>query len=148
MIQIQEFTEKHFKSLIPLLDQLGYPTTEEDLRRRYKQCQAKGEIGVRISVMDEKVIGFVAWSRVPLLISDKMRYHIDALGVDEAYRGKGIGKALLQYVEQQAERDRPAFLDLISGQHRAAKGTHAFYKKLGFHNEGPTGKIYLRKDLY
>jgi len=80
-------------------------------------------------------------------VSDATRIHVEGLVVDEQYRGQGIGKKLMLFVEAFAEQFSPVIIDLTSGARRAADGSHEFYKNLGYANEGPKAKLYFRKML-
>lgn len=53
----------------------------------------------------------------------------------------------MQFVENYARQFSPAIIDLTSGLRRASEGTHEFYKKLGYKNEGLMAKLYLRKEI-
>lgn len=77
----------------------------------------------------------------------RKRARIEALVVDPTYRRKGIGKALINSAEEHAKKQKCATIDLTSGVKRAQMGTHDFYKALGYNNEGPRAKVYLRKEL-
>jgi GNAT superfamily N-acetyltransferase len=66
----------------------------------------------------------------------------------EEYRSRGIGKKLITVVEELAEKEAPAIVDLTSGLRRAGDGTHDFYKRCGSQNNGPMAKLYLRKEFW
>lgn len=134
-------------ALTPLMNQLGYPTCQEDLQKRFKKFEKKDGHGVAVAILTEKVIGLVAWSASPVFVLDKVRFHIEALVVDEKYRGCGVGKKLILFVENIAREFSPAIIDLTSGLRRAKDGSHEFYKSLGYQNDGPMAKLYLRKEL-
>jgi len=97
--------------------------------------------------MDKQIAGLVAWSRSSLFVSDSTRFHIEGLVVASRYRGQGIGKMLMKFVEDIAKESSPAIIDLTSGLRRAKAGSHEFYKNLGYKNEGYMAKLYLRKEL-
>lgn len=97
--------------------------------------------------MNNKIVGFVAFSRSHLLVSDAVRIHIEGIAVDKMYRDQNIGKLLMEFVENYARQFSPAIIDLTSSLRRASEGTHEFYKKLGYKNEGLMAKLYLRKEL-
>jgi ribosomal protein S18 acetylase RimI-like enzyme len=47
----------------------------------------------------------VAWSKSIIFVSTATRIHIEGLVVNKQYRGQGIGKALLNFVENIAKRE-------------------------------------------
>ena len=53
----------------------------------------------------------------------------------------------MEFVEEIARSFCPVIIDLTSGLRRAKDGTHGFYKKLGYNNEGSMAKLYLRKEI-
>jgi GNAT superfamily N-acetyltransferase len=81
------------------------------------------------------------------LISDATRFSIVGIVVSTNHRNMGIGKKLMKFVEDIAKQHSPAIIDLTSGLRRAHDGTHEFYKRIGYKNEGPMAKLYLRKEL-
>ena len=57
-------------------------------------------------------------------------FNILALAVVPQMQGKGIGKVLLQGLEQEAEKRGYKFIRLNSADHRT--GAHAFYERVGY----------------
>ena len=72
---------------------------------------------------------------------------VDGLVVSASHRGTGIGKKLMQFVEDIARQNSPVIIDLTSSPSRARDGAHEFYKRIGYQNEGATAKLYLQKEL-
>ena len=60
----------------------------------------------------------------------KQDFNILGLAVSPQVQGKGIGKSLLQGLEQEAKRRGYGFIRLNSADHRL--GAHAFYEKVGY----------------
>ena len=60
----------------------------------------------------------------------KPGFNILALAVLPQMQGKGIGKALLEGLEQEAKKRGYNFIRLNSADHRL--GAHAFYEKVGY----------------
>lgn len=133
--------------LLPLLSALGYPATLKDLNRRFLKFVKQPGFGVAVCEIHEDITGFVAWTKTDYFISDATRFSIVGLVVSTSHRGMGIGKKLMNFVEDIAQQNSPAIIDLTSGLRRAQDGTHEFYKRLGYQNEGRTAKLYLRKEL-
>lgn len=150
---LRDVTVEDLPHLLPLLKELGYPTTLESLEVRHERFLKNPGNGV---VLCEKkilphdsvqIVGFVAWSKSHLIISDITRFHIEALVVSSDHRCQGIAKMLLQYVEEIAQCFVPSLIDLTSAKRRAKEGTHDFYKRLGYSNDGSLEKVYLRKEF-
>ena len=60
----------------------------------------------------------------------KAGFNILALAVSPQAQGQGIGKCLLQGLEDEAKRRGYGFIRLNSADHRL--GAHAFYEKVGY----------------
>ena len=60
----------------------------------------------------------------------KAGFNILALAVLPQAQGQGIGKSLLQGLEEEAKRRDYGFIRLNSADHRL--GAHAFYEKVGY----------------
>jgi GNAT superfamily N-acetyltransferase len=146
-IFIRSCTEKDIPALVNLMEELGYPTTHKELLIRFKKFSFLSGYGVLVAILKERIVGLVAWSQTLLFVSDKTRFHIEALVVNKQYRGKSIGKKLMLSVEKIARQHAPSIIDLTSGVRRAPEGTHTFYNGLGYKNDGPMAKIYLRKEI-
>ncbi|VLE60774.1 acetyltransferase [Streptococcus pneumoniae] len=75
------------------------------------------------------LLGYVHAEVYELLYS-KAGFNILALAVSPQAQGQGIGKSLLQGLEEEARRCGYGFIRLNSANHRL--GAHAFYEKVGY----------------
>lgn len=146
-MKLRKATIRDVSFMLELMDQLGYPTSTEALKKRFKKFISNKGSGVAVAMLERKIVGLIAWTRSYLFVADKVRFHIEGLVIDKNHRHLGIGKALISFVENIANKNRPSIIDLTSGLRRAPTGTHEFYKKLGYKNEGHMAKLYLRKEL-
>lgn len=146
-VAIRKATIPDVPAILPLMKQLGYPVSEDELRLRFKRFTQNPGYGVALASLDSQIVGWVAWSKSELLILDKTRFNIEGLVIDEKFRGQGIGKKLMTFVEDFAQEYAPIVIDVTSGVRRAKDGTHEFYKKLGYSHDGPKAKIFFRKEI-
>ena len=146
-IEIRYAIEKDIEGILTLMEQLGYPTPKKEFLKTFKKFTAIPGYGVVIAVYSKQVVGWVAWSKSQLLVVDKVRFHIEGIVIDDRYRGLGIGTKLMDFIENIARNSSPSIIDLTSGTRREKDGTHEFYKKLGYKNEGLMAKLYLRKEF-
>lgn len=144
---IRNATISDVPAILPLIHQLGYPASEEELRLRFQKFTQNIGYGVGVAIIDSQVVGLVAWSKSELLILPKTRFNIEGLVVDEQYRAKGVGKKLMSFLEEVASRFSPSIIDVLSGVRRAKEGVHEFYKHLGYNQDGRNAKIFFRKEL-
>src|SRR5437016_1506436 len=121
-----------------LLDQLGYPTQPSAVGERLERLQIVGD---RILVADVggTAVGLAHLQVTPALERDRPVARIGALVVDDAHRGRGIGRALVQALEDEARLRGCGLLFLTTSEHR--DDAHAFYERLGLE---PTGRRYGR----
>ena len=134
-------------NLLPLMDQLGYSQPIEILRAQFDIFSKQEGYGIFLADKAGAIVGWVAWSKSYLFVSPTTRIHIEGLVVDKAFRGHGIGRKLMNQVEELAQQISPCIIDLTSGLRRAKDGSHDFYKSLGYNNEGYMSKLYLRKEI-
>ena len=80
-------------------------------------------------VANHVLLGYVHAEVYESLYS-KAGFNILALAVSPQAQGQGIGKSLLQGLEQEAKRRGYVFIRLNSADHRL--GAHAFYEKVGY----------------
>lgn len=136
-----------FPQMLPLISQLGYPSKLKDMQKRFTEFLSYDGYGVVVAEQNDKIIGWVAWSKSILFVLSKIRLRIEGIVVDSKYRGRGIGKQLMKFVENVAKTLSPCVIDLTSGLRREKDGSHEFYKALGYKNEGYMAKLYLRKEF-
>ncbi|MEO1450241.1 MAG: GNAT family N-acetyltransferase [Bacteroidota bacterium] len=78
-----------------------------------------------LAYYEDTPVGAARWRKVPL--NNKTR--LERFAVLEAYRGKGVGRALLERVMDDVPKDREIFV-------HAQLHNLGFYGKFGFESEG------------
>jgi GNAT superfamily N-acetyltransferase len=110
--------------------QLGYPSSPLEVQRRLGRIEGGPNHAAFVAVGAEaQIIGWVHVHASHLLESDP-EAEIGGLVVDEACRGSGVGKLLMQRAEQWARERDLGSVYLRSNIIR--KEAHEFYKKLGY----------------
>jgi GNAT superfamily N-acetyltransferase len=145
MINIRMAIQDDIPELLPLLEQLGYPVPLHEVEKRFNLFASLEDYGVAVACIAGKVVGCIAWSKSLMFLKEFTRFHVEGLVVDKHYRGQGIGKQLMNLLEDYASKAHPCVIDLTSNIKRAADGSHEFYKSIGYRNEGPLTKLYFRK---
>jgi GNAT superfamily N-acetyltransferase len=116
--------------LAALATQLGYPGSESDLAARLAHlASAPLHAAWVVEVDQSEVVGFVHCF-VDLRLETDPRCEIGGLVVDEAWRGRGLGRALVEEVEDWARHHGLPVLRLRSNVVR--ERAHALYRALGF----------------
>ncbi len=68
--------------------------------------------------------------------------HIDVLAVDEQYRGKGFGSALIKAFEQEAKKKSPLYIYVSTEKNRIS--AQQLYEKNGFKRSGKSEYSYYK----
>ncbi len=96
---------------------------EAEFVARVRAQQAEG---YRLAyVEDDETVVAVAGYRVMQMLATGKTMYVDDLVADEARRSRGYGKALLDWLQQQARAEGCETFSLDSGTHR--QEAHAFY---------------------
>ena len=127
-------------SLVPLLENLGYPTHEAALKEHFTHFMAQQGHGVAVAVLK---VNCVLWPdlchfslyQTPRDFTSKAFLWMSTI---EAWDRRTTHGARGRHRQSNS----PAVVDLAS-KHR--ERSHKFYRSLGYKNEGPTEKVYLRK---
>ncbi|WP_438836394.1 GNAT family N-acetyltransferase [Streptococcus pluranimalium] len=113
---------------------LGYPVTLETTEKQFQKI-AQNPKHMLIGFEDhssQQIIGYVH-AEVYESLYTEAGLNVLALAVLPNSQGLGIGKALMQGLEEQAKVAGFAFIRLNSGSHR--KEAHAFYQQIGYNSD-------------
>jgi len=128
-------------ALTRLSNQLGYPASEAVTQARLEILLSESEHALLVAESEEgKVVGWVHGLVRKLLIHD-VHIEIGGLVVDEAYRGRGIGRKLLAEIEDWAKAKGIQAVFLRSNIVR--EEAHQFYEKAGYEMT-KTSKIFWK----
>ena len=117
-----------------LMTQLGYPTTPADMERRLDVLLAQDNYRTLVAEVVGQVVGLVG-AYVQFAVEFDGRYaRLTGLVVDEAWRGWGIGRRLMQAIEAWVRGEGAVMLALTSGKQRLE--AHQFYRSLGYEETG------------
>lgn len=109
---------------------LGYPATPDTMEVRLRRLLARTDDTVLVAEADSGyVVGWIHGSQQELLESEP-RCEILGLVVDAEHRGKGVGRRLIELLEQWA-RDRGLGLMAVRSN-VSRQESHPFYERLGY----------------
>ncbi len=116
-------------AMAALSDQLGYPSSAEEMQERLRAILGQEEHAVFVAERNGRV---VAWIHVFLLrlVEANPEAEIGGLIVDEECRGQGIGRTLVRLAEDWARSLGCATIAVRSNVVR--ERTHRFYEGLGY----------------
>jgi GNAT superfamily N-acetyltransferase/heme-degrading monooxygenase HmoA len=126
---IRPATSADAAAIAALSGQLGYPSTEEEIRTRLEILEAGGSTSVLVAESDGRIDGWIA-VRFDLSLETGAFAEIAGLVVDEAARGKGIGASLVEAAEEWAKERGHTRIRVRSNVVREA--AHRFYERLGY----------------
>jgi len=110
--------------------QLGYPASQGQVQRRLERIQQENHHALYVAERsDGHVIGWVHAYVRHLVVVDA-HAEVGGLIVDQDCRKRGVGRLLMQTVEQWARRQGCRAVRVRSNVVR--EGAHAFYKRIGY----------------
>ncbi|GAA0822185.1 GNAT family N-acetyltransferase [Clostridium tertium] len=109
--------------------ELGYLYEEEKVRKKIKYIIENKKDIILVAYINNNIIGYIYGSEYELLYSDSL---INILGfvVKESYRKNGVGKALIDKLEEIAIEKKYSGIRLVSGIDR--EDAHRFYERNGY----------------
>ncbi|MFG1606782.1 GNAT family N-acetyltransferase [Actinoplanes sp. NPDC049265] len=129
-LQLRPVSRQDLSALTDLLGQLGYPTTEAEVEERLGHWLDDPWSWLIGADDDGVLVGVAAMHVSPLLEATGKAARLGALVVDERYRSRGVGQALVAAFEEQARAVGCLKLEITSSRYRTR--THEFYKLLGY----------------
>jgi len=137
-LTIRDAAAADAEAIAALLTQLGYPSEPEAVETRLERLRVVGD-RVVVADLDAAVVGLAHLQVSPGIERDRPAARVGALIVDEAQRGRGIGRALVEAMEAEARLRGCELLYLTTSERR--DDAHAFYARLGLEQ---TGRRYGR----
>lgn len=121
-------------------DEMGYQYPLEDTIQNIIKLLSSNADKIFVALCDGSVVGYVHANDYDLLYAPHMK-NIMGIAVFSEYKRKGIGRALLQQVENWARETGASGIRLVSGATRT--DAHTFYRRCGY--EGSKEQINLKK---
>ena len=130
MLTIRVARSDDHVAIAELCDQLGYACTAEQVRPRLEQLLARPDHAVLVAELAGQ--GVIGWVHVYLspLLERELQSEIGGLVTDEAHRGLGAGRLLMEQAEEWTKQNGGRAVCLRSNVVR--EGAHEFYRRLGY----------------
>jgi GNAT superfamily N-acetyltransferase len=129
-IRVRRARTSDIAQVTPLCGQLGYPSSEEEVRGRLSGIDAAPLHALWVAETgDGKLAGFLN-AFVMHTIDTDARVEVAALVVDDAQRSRGVGQLLIEQVEAWARENGCKTIGLRSNVIRDR--AHKFYERLGY----------------
>lgn len=131
-MEIRMIQQRDYEDLVGLMEDLGYPTTIEDLFKRFDVLQEHADYEALVAVKDGRVVGFAGLCKALAFEFTGVYVRIIAFVVKSNNRKQGIGMELLKECEQWAIQQGADTIVLNSGNREERQAAHAFYIANGF----------------
>lgn len=123
-------------NLLMLYEQLGYPTTKDELLERLTKLNSHEDYYMLLLINEKgDIIGFSGMCRMMNFEKPGQYLRILAFVINSNYRKQGNGKLLLNESEQLANKLNCEALALNSGNREERVNAHAFYQANGFNKK-------------
>ena len=129
-VAVRQMRPEDASAVATLTTQLGYPSTEDEIRRRYDLIKDRWDARLFVAQHAGNVI--VGWVHVQAtyLLECDARAEIWGLVVAETARGTGVGRRLVEAAEEWALMRGLTVMALRSNYLRT--DSHGFYEHLGY----------------
>lgn len=132
-ITVRRANNEDAANIAVLLTQLGYPVDASEIPSRLDRMHKIGA-AAWVALDEEQIVGLVTAHILAVINRTGDVAQLTTLVVDESVRGKGIGRALVDAVEEYARKAGCERLSVTT--HLDREGAHAFYARMGFDHTG------------
>ena len=115
--------------LVELIHELGHEVTEKQVRKNLTALKKTGETPI-VATLEKKVIGLVGMHRMVTVHRPAPVGRIPVLIVAREAQGIGLGRMLVEAVEQWCRKKGCHLIEVTSNDRRA--DAHAFYRHMGY----------------
>ena len=131
-IHIRKIESKDYTSAAAIWrDVLGFSSvTDENVSETYEKMKGDDRYRTFVAVVDNAVVGFVTTVETLAVDHPNGYMKINGLAVLPAFQRCGIGKMLMERVEELAGERNISLIGLASGIQRT--DAHKFYERLGY----------------
>lgn len=131
-MHIREVVLEDMPSLMPLMVDLGYPTTLSELYQRFERLLSMSDYQTFIAEDNGEVIGFVGVVKQYAYEFTEPYARVLALSVSQHVRRQKVGERLMLAVERWAFAQGCTTVTLNSGNREERIAAHKFYEQLGY----------------
>jgi aminoglycoside 6'-N-acetyltransferase I len=130
-MKIRKATKKDFKEMALLINKeyskkpYEEPWNIDDAKKTFNHFFTFGKIYV---LVQKKIIGFIIFREE--VYNGKNGFMIEDLVIDSNFQGKGLGRKLVEFVENLAKKHKIKGIWLLAFKKAPA---YKFYKKIGYH---------------
>lgn len=127
--QLRDAKPADAPALVALVRSLGAEIDEKIVRKNLRQLRKKGELPL-VATLEKRVVGLAGRHLMYTIHRPAPVGRIPVLAVAEEAQGKGIGRMLVEAVEEWCRKAGCELLEVTSNDRLAE--AHAFYRHMGF----------------
>ena len=142
-IQIREAKSADAASISTLMEELGYDLNPREAEARI-EVYLKSSDTVLVADDCEEIVGFVSFHVIPLFHASSNLGRITAMCISSNRQREGIGRMLLNRLDEMAQRSGCVRIEVTSGDRRAGDA-HLFYQACGYNIDSRRFKKMLNQ---
>ncbi len=129
-VLIRDLERRDYISLAAVWREAFVPLTDEALITACKKMEGDSRYRIFVAETDGRVVGFVTTVEALAINLPDGYIQVNSLAVLPEFRHCGIGKMLMNRVEELARERGSSLVELASGFQRTE--AHEFYERLGY----------------
>ena len=134
-VSIKKASKNDISNILELLYELGRPKPQNSLEthsfeQKIQKYFSNSDKQILVAILEGNLVGVVSIIFLSRLNQKTLEMYIPELIVAKNYRGKGIGKKMIDFCISLAKKKKCHRIRLESGNQR--KKSHKFYRKSGF----------------
>jgi GNAT superfamily N-acetyltransferase len=148
MAKVRAATEEDVPSILELYRQLSLKPRSyrkasiSSCRRVFREMKNFTGYELLVAEEDSKVVGTTVMAILPGFVHGTSPFAVvEYVVVDEKYRGRGIGKSIMEYIIARA-REAGCYKIMLTSDKRRWPA-HRFYRALGFEASAHGFRLYL-----
>ena len=130
------------QAVAALMTQLGYPAAPIEIERRLARLLAHPDYAAVVAETGGELAGLILLHLEQGLEYDSAYCRVMGLVIDERWRGRGLGRHLMDHAEQWC-KDRGGDRVLLTSANRR-DDAHKFYDAIGYERTGVRFAKWLR----
>lgn len=129
---LRDYKDADFESMNALTTELGYPTSDLQMKLRMDIICAHKDYKTIVAVCNEDLIGYIGLFRGYFWEKDSFHVRVQALVVKKCFRRLSVGSSLLNEAENWGKEIGANAILLNCGDREERESAHIFYKRKGF----------------